>query len=117
MKLRNYLLGQFSFLQTDHRNLVYMTEATAPKVIRWRLRLQEYNFQIVHIPGITNEAADVLSRVNCGPVLHGLRRIERGGSVPVVVPPTRHGSEPVAVPPSSDLENTVSMSSGALAGE
>ena len=44
MKLESYLLGQFFFLQTDHHNLVYMTEATAPKVIRWRLRLQEKNF-------------------------------------------------------------------------
>ena len=115
----SYLLGQLFGLKTDHRNLVYMTEATAPMVIRWRLRLQEYNFQIVHIPGITNEAADALSRVNCAAfaVLHGLRRSERGGSVPAVVPPPGHGSEPAVVPPSSDLGNTDSVSSGALAGE
>jgi hypothetical protein len=65
MKLEGYLLGQFFYLQTDHRNLVYISEATAPKVVRWRLRLQEYHFQIVHIPGVHNEVADALSRVNC----------------------------------------------------
>jgi hypothetical protein len=33
MKLESYLLGQFFYLQTDHRNLVYISEATAPKVV------------------------------------------------------------------------------------
>ena len=33
-----------------------------PKVVRWRLRLQEYNFSIIHIPGVQNIIADTQSR-------------------------------------------------------
>ena len=48
---------------TDHQNLVYIYKATAPKVIRWRLRLQMFQFDIVHIPGRLNGVADALSRL------------------------------------------------------
>ena len=61
-KMESYLLGHHFIVETDHRNLVFMAEATAPKVIRWRLRLQEFDFEIHHIPGVRNEIADTLSR-------------------------------------------------------
>jgi hypothetical protein len=48
---------------TDHRNLVYIYKATAPKVVRWKLRLQTFDFDIVHIPGTANAVADSLSRL------------------------------------------------------
>ena len=62
MKLESYLLGHLFYLQTDHQNLLHMANSLTPKVVRWRLRLQEFDFQIVHIPGKTNIAADALSR-------------------------------------------------------
>ena len=62
MKLESYLLGHHFIVETDHRNLIYMADATAPKVVRWRLRLQEFDFQIHHIPGTRNVIADTLSR-------------------------------------------------------
>ena len=62
MKCESYLLGHYFHIETDHRNLLYMSDATAPKVVRWRLRLQEYDFQVIHIPGKTNVIADALSR-------------------------------------------------------
>lgn len=58
------LLAGVSFrLETDHRNLCWLQKALAPKLIRWSLRLQQFNFTIVHIPGVNNKAADQLSRV------------------------------------------------------
>ncbi len=63
IKLESYLFGIKFTLETDHRNLLWLDQASAPKVIRWRLRLQEYDFNIVHIPGKTNFIADYLSRI------------------------------------------------------
>lgn len=62
LHLRHYLTGIEFIVQTDHRNLVYLHRAEMPKLIRWRLRLQEFTFVIEHIPGCSNIVAAVLSR-------------------------------------------------------
>ncbi|GKT37480.1 DDE-type integrase/transposase/recombinase, partial [Aduncisulcus paluster] len=48
-------------LKTDHRNLVYIQKAPNAKLTRWRLRLEEFEFVIEHVPGRDNIIADVLS--------------------------------------------------------
>ena len=60
--LQHYLLGHHFTVETDHRNLVYIHRAVAPKIVRWRLRLQEFDFDVVHIAGKDNNTADALSR-------------------------------------------------------
>jgi len=62
IQLEPLLLGHPFRLQTDHRNLQFIHDASAPKVIRWRCRLQEYDFTIEHLPGEENIIADLLSR-------------------------------------------------------
>ena len=47
---------------TDHKNLVYIKEATESKVIRWKMELQEYSFTPAFIPGKDNPIADYWSR-------------------------------------------------------
>ncbi|KAG9393036.1 hypothetical protein J8273_5622 [Carpediemonas membranifera] len=59
---QHFLRGRHFTLHTDHRNLVFMA-ATAPKVQRWRLQLQTYEFDILHVAGTDNGAADALSRL------------------------------------------------------
>jgi len=39
-----------------------MANFIVPKVIRWRLRLLEYKFIVLHVPGVENVVADTLSR-------------------------------------------------------
>jgi hypothetical protein len=56
------LVGQQFYLHTDHKNLLYILKTETPKVVRWRLRLQEYNFSVIHIPGVKNIIADTQSR-------------------------------------------------------
>jgi hypothetical protein len=63
MKCEHILLCYPFVLMTDHQNLVYIYKATAPKIVRWRLRLQMFQFSIVHIPGKLNGVADALSRL------------------------------------------------------
>ena len=49
-------------LQTDHRNLLFLNEDTKPKVQRWKIQIQEYDFTLEHIAGEHNVVADGLSR-------------------------------------------------------
>jgi hypothetical protein len=63
-KQLEYLLRGVKFtLRTDHKNLIYINETMTEMVIRWKIAVQEYDFDIEHIPGPKNEVADNLSRL------------------------------------------------------
>ena len=58
-----YLLRDVHFtLHTDHKNLVYIRETGSKKVLSWKLAIQEYSFDIVHVKGEDNPIADYFSR-------------------------------------------------------
>jgi hypothetical protein len=59
-----YLRGKPFLLETDHRNLVWIESSQVPIVVRWRVLLQSYIFEVKHIPGKENTVADWLSRKN-----------------------------------------------------
>ena len=56
------LRGRQFTIRTDHANLVLMNISQAKKVIRWKMELMEYDFEIEHIAGVDNIVADVISR-------------------------------------------------------
>ena len=60
----SYLLGQHFEVQTDHKNILWLYKSGVPKILRWRLRLQEYDFDVKHLAGSKNVVADGLSRCN-----------------------------------------------------
>jgi transposase InsO family protein len=62
-KLRHYLLGRHFVIRTDCKNLLFGT-SNVPKIQRWTLRLQEFDYEIHHIKGSENVVADALSRLN-----------------------------------------------------
>jgi hypothetical protein len=60
-----YLLRDRHFiLRTDHENLKYLNDPPSPKVRRWKLTIQEYDFDLEHIKGVQNVAADAFSRLS-----------------------------------------------------
>jgi hypothetical protein len=61
-KLQLLLLGRKFLLQTDNNNLTYINSGETPKIVRWRISLQEFDFQVEHIPGKENMVADNFSR-------------------------------------------------------
>ena len=61
---RSYVIGNEFTLVTDHRPLVWMNSVKDPtsRLLRWRLKLAEYDYQIVYKAGKANTNADALSR-------------------------------------------------------
>jgi transposase InsO family protein len=58
-----HLLRDVHFsIHTDHRNLKFLNLNT-PKVVRWKLAIQEFDFVVHHIEGDANVVADALSRL------------------------------------------------------
>ena len=73
---RQMLEGHHFTIQTDHRNILQLHKSEVPKVIRWRLALQQFDYDIIHVEGAgaKHAVADALSRLH-GPVPKKLRRI------------------------------------------
>lgn len=64
-RLRQYLLGRKFIIQTDHQALKWLFNVKDPssRLLRWRLRLEEYEYEIEYKKGKENTAADALSRM------------------------------------------------------
>ena len=64
-KFRYYLYGKKFTIITDHNPLIYLNNITlsSDRLTRWRLKLTEYDFDIVYRKGKANANADAMSRV------------------------------------------------------
>lgn len=62
---RPYLYGKRFEIYTDHRPLEWLMSLKDPssKLVRWRLKLSEFDFNINYKKGTTNNNADALSRL------------------------------------------------------
>ena len=63
-RFKLYLAGRRFTLQTDHKPLKYLKEASYQndRVFRWAVAVQEYSFRVEDIPGKENIGADFFSR-------------------------------------------------------
>ncbi|GFX21849.1 retrovirus-related Pol polyprotein from transposon 297 [Trichonephila clavipes] len=63
-RLHYYLDGNSFLVMTDHNPLVWLNRnvSSNPRLMRWALALQPYNFRIVHRSGKSHKNADSLSR-------------------------------------------------------
>ena len=78
-----YLLAAHKFtLITDQRSVSFMFNTNTKsrrikndKLLRWRMELSTYNYEILHRPGRLNESPDALSRVCALPTVPNLKQI------------------------------------------
>ena len=61
---RPYVYGTKFKIITDHKPLIWLFSVNDPgsRLIRWRLKLEEYDYEIIHKAGRANANADALSR-------------------------------------------------------
>jgi len=59
---RSIIYGTDLTIRTDHANLLNNPELQTSRAQRWKLILEEYNPNLMHIPGKENQASDLLSR-------------------------------------------------------
>lgn len=62
---RPYLYGRHFKIETDHKPLVWLMSLKDPnsRLVKWRLRLEEFDYQVIYKKGKDNCVADALSRV------------------------------------------------------
>lgn len=67
---RPYLFGTRFKIITDHKPLQWLFSVKEPgsKLVRWRLKLEEYDYEIVYKKGKQNTNADSLSRIQINPI-------------------------------------------------
>jgi hypothetical protein len=63
---RKYLYGRRFTIVTDHRPLTWIFNVKDPssRLLRWRLKLEEYDYKVVYRKGSNNTNADALSRIH-----------------------------------------------------
>lgn len=63
---RPYLYGRKFVIMTDHKPLTWLFNVKDPgsRLVRWRLTLEEYDYDIIYKPGKINHNADALSRIS-----------------------------------------------------
>ena len=61
---RHYLYGRKFTIVTDHQALVWLHNSRDPssRLLRWRLRLLDFQYEVKYRPGRVNSNADALSR-------------------------------------------------------
>ena len=73
-KWRHYLIGRHFQLITDQKSVAFMFDikhagkVKNEKIIRWRMELSCYHYDIIYRPGSENAAADAFSRMTCASV-------------------------------------------------
>jgi len=63
---RHYLYGRKFTIVTDHRPLTWIFSVKDPssRLLRWRLKLEEYQYEVVYKKGSNNTNPDALSRIH-----------------------------------------------------
>lgn len=93
-KFRQYLLGRHFVIRTDHAALTWLRRCSEPigQQARWLEILEEFDFDVIHRPGIRHTNADSLSR--CVAAAHA----HSDSTAPPFVPPTPAAHDTMPAP-------------------
>lgn len=82
---RPYLYGRHFIILTDHNPLVWLAKLKTPnsRLIRWKIKLDEYQFDIKHLKGSSNSVADALSRIEIN--IHQTDKDETNSMTPMII--------------------------------
>lgn len=80
---RPYLYGQKFIIYTDHKPLqwIFSLKDPASRLVRWRLKLSEYDYEVRYKKGSENSVADALSRL---PQMNELHAIEQDDNTSMI---------------------------------
>jgi len=72
---RPYLYAKKFTIVTDHKPLTWVFNVKDPssRLLRWRLKLEEFDYQVVYKPGVRNTNAVALSRITMTRVSHAAK--------------------------------------------
>eukprot|EP00042_Codosiga_hollandica_P015644 m.37855 g.37855 ORF g.37855 m.37855 type:complete len:355 (-) comp45130_c0_seq7:244-1308(-) len=86
-RLRHYLYGHRFLVFTDHSALQWLRAQVTPtgRLSRWCALLQEFDFEVSHVPGRDNVVADGLSRLPAVPSSGAMAASEESPSLSVEV--------------------------------
>ena len=89
-KFKDYVLGKHIDLETDHKPLVPLLSTASlanlpPRILRFRLRLSQFLYDISHVPGKLLCTADALSRATTTHVPRDKEEVEMETFVQAIV--------------------------------
>ena len=61
--MKSLLRDRLFKIRTDHRNLLFIKEASNPMIVRWYMALSKFSFTLEFIPSVENDIADAMSRL------------------------------------------------------
>jgi hypothetical protein len=64
--IRPYLYGRNFKIVSDHKHLTWImnVKGTGSRLLRWKIRLEDYGYEIIYKPGAQNLNAHALARIN-----------------------------------------------------
>lgn len=60
---KDFIQGFHIVIYTDNKNITYHTKEISKRIHRWRILMNECDFELKHISSKNNEVADLLSRI------------------------------------------------------
>lgn len=102
---RPYIFGRKFIIETDHKPLQWLFSIKEPnsKLVRWRLKLSEFDYEIKYKKGVQNGNADALSRIE---INHNEQQISENNETNELI---ENNNIPISKSPLNIFKNQISI--------